>query len=566
MHPNPQQHFYNNNNSTHCGMMYHPTNHHQQQYQQVSGGGIVDSLPMPMYAMASAQEHVLYRTHHQHHNQLSNFSNTHQSHVGLMGLHPHQPPPPPAQPTFCPPQVNSKGQSTILSTDNLIVRNLDKTITTEEFRALYSTFGAIKSCEVRRNHQTGESQGYGFVQFHDDNSAQKALDSTKGKTIKGLTLNVRFAYAHADPIPTPDDNTRITVGNFPANINPDTVVELVKQAGATAPNNTLIFNDFNPTVIRSREVVAAESPGAAPRTALLLDVHTPAMVQFLIENLNLRTVAFPGVVSALPGVIGGDVKGGLSAVSFATTETIVLHVKVAESQVQMQQRQRRKQLKDGFPLSGSVSLPSFSSSTTMQPVSPITNKTAGFDSISPQQTPLFNDHSNHRNSLASSVLTGGATPIASSLPLHQMSDPSRSDNPLFFIVPNQQSVVTPQGGAILPPRGDPNHHTSQRPSTSSASISSMTNLHAGAAHQGFDDISASKTSNDSLNRVNTQSSPKQKQRLLARLSHISAMVDSMKDETHYLEVERVLEHLQSLLTKSLPQPNCESGAVDAAAV
>ena len=567
LHPTQHQQFYTNT-SPQPGMMYPTptsTTTHQHHYQQ---GGIVDSLPMPMYSMAKGQHQpsMYPAQHHQQNNHLSNFSQGahHQTHVGLMSV-PPPPPPPPPQSNFCAPRVNSKGQSTVLSSDNLIVRNLDKAITTEELRALYSPFGAIKSCEVRRNHQTGESQGYGFVQFHEDNSAQKALDSTKGKTVNGLTLNVRFAYAHADPIPTPDDNTRITVGNFPASVNPETVAELVKQAGSTAPKTALVEDNFTPTVIRSREVVAPESPGAAPRTALLLDVHSPAMVQFLIENLNLRTVAFPGVPQSTsaqptltPGIIGDIKSGALGASSAPATETlsIILHVKVAESQVQMQQRQRRKQLKDGFPLPGSVSLPSFSSSATMQPVSPVTaSVTNGFETISPQQTPLFNDQSNHRNSLASSVLTGGVTPMANSLALHQVSELNRSDNPLFYIVQNQQQsgMATPQGGAIFP-AGSDIHLTSQRPSTSSAS------------HQGHDEISASKTSNDSLDLVNAQSSPNQKQQLRARLSHISAMVDSMQDEAHFQEVERAMDHLQSLLTKSILQSSSVSGTIDAAAV
>ena len=493
---------------------------------------------------------------------------------------------------YNPPKVNSKGQSTVLSTDNLIVRNLDKSITTEELRAFYAPYGAIKSCEVRRSHQTSESQGYGFVQFVEERAAQKALEATKGRTMRGLTLNVRFAYAHADPLPAPDDSTRITVGNFPATIDPETIVELVGRVGSQAPKSCLSPEDaqtgtsFAPLFIRTRDVVSAEGTGSVPPSVVvLLDVHTTAMVQFLIEQLNTRTVTIPRLTAA------PDASTQISAedASPATQEAlaVVLQVRVAESQQQMQQRQRRKQLKEGIstavPTDSSAHAAGFAplpkATTTRGSVfgpasiagaySTSSTSLSSVTQVSPMANPSLLD-------AGSGVFGQSTTPRRSSpqslVPIHRSSFPSnssnsqlvgnagafldRSENPLFFIVPNSGGANMQDGQSKTQASGDSLTMVAQ---PTSARLSGGSFSLEGTAPQLVQRRESEKTATDgidqSVSATSSSSAPLfgRKQQLQSRLRQIAAVLDSSLHEDsaaaalEFQEVEQAVDYLGSVV-------------------
>ncbi|XP_057429038.1 polyadenylate-binding protein 8-like isoform X2 [Lotus japonicus] len=65
---------------------------------------------------------------------------------------------------------------------NIFVKNLDKSI---DHKALYDTFlvfGNILTCKIATDG-SGQSKGYGFVQFENEESAQNAIDNFNGKLI-----------------------------------------------------------------------------------------------------------------------------------------------------------------------------------------------------------------------------------------------------------------------------------------------------------------------------------------------------------------------------------------------
>lgn len=64
-------------------------------------------------------------------------------------------------------------------TANIFIKNLDKTIDHKALHDTFSAFGPISSCKVVTNSE-GQSKGYGFVQFEQEESAQNAIDKLNG--------------------------------------------------------------------------------------------------------------------------------------------------------------------------------------------------------------------------------------------------------------------------------------------------------------------------------------------------------------------------------------------------
>ena len=72
----------------------------------------------------------------------------------------------------------------------LYVGNLEHTVTEEELRTLFSEHGEILSLTIVRDRSSGRSKGFGFVEFANDEDAQKAKQALNGQDLKGRALKV----------------------------------------------------------------------------------------------------------------------------------------------------------------------------------------------------------------------------------------------------------------------------------------------------------------------------------------------------------------------------------------
>lgn len=71
---------------------------------------------------------------------------------------------------------------------NIFIKNLDKAIDNKALHDTFSTFGNILSCKIATD-PSGQSKGYGFVQFDNEESAQNAIDK-----LNGMLLNDKQVY------------------------------------------------------------------------------------------------------------------------------------------------------------------------------------------------------------------------------------------------------------------------------------------------------------------------------------------------------------------------------------
>ncbi|XP_057973597.1 polyadenylate-binding protein 2-like [Malania oleifera] len=73
-------------------------------------------------------------------------------------------------------------------TANIFIKNLDKAIDHKALHDTFSTFGSILSCKIATD-PSGQSKGYGFVQFDSEESAQNAIDK-----LNGMLINDKQVY------------------------------------------------------------------------------------------------------------------------------------------------------------------------------------------------------------------------------------------------------------------------------------------------------------------------------------------------------------------------------------
>ncbi|XP_057963668.1 polyadenylate-binding protein 8-like [Malania oleifera] len=71
---------------------------------------------------------------------------------------------------------------------NIFIKNLDKAIDNKALHDTFSTFGNILSCKVATD-SSGQSKGYGFVQFDNEESAQQAIEK-----LNGMLLNDKQVF------------------------------------------------------------------------------------------------------------------------------------------------------------------------------------------------------------------------------------------------------------------------------------------------------------------------------------------------------------------------------------
>jgi len=84
----------------------------------------------------------------------------------------------------------------------LLVRNLARTTTEAELKALFEAHGKVQSCTLVMDKKTGLSKGFGFVEMPRVGEAKAAMISINGTDVSGSKLRVKKAA------PKPDADTK----------------------------------------------------------------------------------------------------------------------------------------------------------------------------------------------------------------------------------------------------------------------------------------------------------------------------------------------------------------------
>jgi RNA recognition motif-containing protein len=73
------------------------------------------------------------------------------------------------------------------------VGNLSKQITDAQLNELAVPYGTLTSAEVATERSSGDSKGFGFLEFASEDEARAAITGLNGRDVNGQALNVSEA-------------------------------------------------------------------------------------------------------------------------------------------------------------------------------------------------------------------------------------------------------------------------------------------------------------------------------------------------------------------------------------
>jgi len=92
----------------------------------------------------------------------------------------------------------------------LFVGRLSYSTTDDSLQAAFSQYGTVSSAQVIKDRDSGQSKGFGFVEFDDDAAAKAAIAGLDGQELDGRVIAVNEARPR-------ENRTFSGSGNRPSN-------------------------------------------------------------------------------------------------------------------------------------------------------------------------------------------------------------------------------------------------------------------------------------------------------------------------------------------------------------
>ena len=84
----------------------------------------------------------------------------------------------------------------------LLIRNLARTTTEEDLRALFEVYGKVQSCTLVLDKKSDRSKGFGFVEMPSPGESKAAIKNLNGKDVDGNSIRVKKAQPKPDMDPS----------------------------------------------------------------------------------------------------------------------------------------------------------------------------------------------------------------------------------------------------------------------------------------------------------------------------------------------------------------------------
>ena len=76
---------------------------------------------------------------------------------------------------------------------NIYVANLSFKVEDHELQELFGAYGEVTSAKIIKDHESGRSRGFGFVEMPDDMAATTAIEQLDGTDFSGRSLRISEA-------------------------------------------------------------------------------------------------------------------------------------------------------------------------------------------------------------------------------------------------------------------------------------------------------------------------------------------------------------------------------------
>lgn len=86
----------------------------------------------------------------------------------------------------------------------LIIRNLSRATTEAALRAMFEAHGAVQSCTLVMDKETGKSKGFGFVEMPVATAAKAAIKTLNATEVDGSEIRVKKAELKPNTSTTTD--------------------------------------------------------------------------------------------------------------------------------------------------------------------------------------------------------------------------------------------------------------------------------------------------------------------------------------------------------------------------
>lgn len=80
----------------------------------------------------------------------------------------------------------------------LIIRNLARSTTEQELKALFQAHGTVQSCDLVLDKITGGSKGFAFVEMPKSGEAKAAMKNLNNITVADSKIRVKRAEKNAE--------------------------------------------------------------------------------------------------------------------------------------------------------------------------------------------------------------------------------------------------------------------------------------------------------------------------------------------------------------------------------
>jgi len=80
----------------------------------------------------------------------------------------------------------------------LLIRNLARTTTEAELRAMFENYGSVQSCTLVIDKETGSSKGFGFIEMPRQGEAKAAIKNLNYTDVAGNKIRVKKAEVKPD--------------------------------------------------------------------------------------------------------------------------------------------------------------------------------------------------------------------------------------------------------------------------------------------------------------------------------------------------------------------------------